>query len=700
MQSQSARTQLQITQSVRMRRWYIAITMLLYMCGIFFVALATYRELVLGDHTFVVLAILVVLLVILCLVHAILTLRRNLRFVQAYAQQEHETHLLGVLLNQLADILECEHLRVQATRTLISTLGYDVATLFLLEQAAGTSQPLLVNVASSTTEAESWRFWGANELTAICLSGQETTLNWSKRHIGEIAEFDFWWQRQQGSIISFFPLIYHGRKIGALGVARHTQEGLNASDISLLRLYAEQLAALLEHAHLYEESREREAFSHAIANIATRLNAATIEPVELSQLICEEGGHALKADYTILYLPDEQDENLQPLTHWSRDMDQRESYIHWPAISLDEPDGQAFYDLQPRLLTLNGTKPLSSSETTHMIGSLIEGDNTWNVRHGPTLRETLWQCGGRSAILTPMMSEGDPIALLIFVREQTARHDWRAFSVFDLPHAQDFGEQAAVAFTNARLYEQLRTAHRRLQELDQMKDQFMGTASHELRTPLTAVQGYIELLSQYDDILPSDERRDFLEKARRGCDELAMLLSNVMDASRLERDVAVRAALLKPVSLKETIENVVLMIEPNLTKERRTLQVEVAEDLSVRADPMRLRQVLMNICANALKYSKPQTPLAIIASAQQEPASMVTIRVKDQGKGIAPEDQERIFQRFFRLEVDVNSPVRGSGLGLYISKRLIEAMGGKIWIESRGIEGEGSTFAIQLPMAG
>jgi signal transduction histidine kinase len=324
----------------------------------------------------------------------------------------------------------------------------------------------------------------------------------------------------------------------------------------------------------------------------------------------------------------------------------------------------------------------------------------WNAQPGSTFREILWQCGGRSAILTPMMSEGDPIALLIFVREQTARHDWRAFSVFDLPHAQDFGEQAAVAFTNARLYEQLRTAHRRLQELDQMKDQFMGTASHELRTPLTAVQGYIELLSQYDDILPSDERRDFLEKARRGCDELAMLLSNVMDASRLERDVAVRAALLKSVSVKETIENVVLMIEPNLTKERRTLRVEVPDDLSVRADPMRLRQVLMNICANALKYSKPQTPLAITASVQQELASMVTIRVTDRGKGIAPEDQERIFQRFFRLEVDVNSPVRGSGLGLYISKRLIEAMGGKIWIESQGTEGEGSTFAIQLPMAG
>ncbi len=77
----------------------------------------------------------------------------------------------------------------------------------------------------------------------------------------------------------------------------------------------------------------------------------------------------------------------------------------------------------------------------------------------------------------------------------------------------------------------------------------------------------------------------------------------------------------------------------------------------------------------------------------------IVVSIADKGKGIAPQDQPRLFQRFYRLETDLNSPVRGSGLGLYISRRLIEAMGGKIWIESSGVVGEGSTFHIQLPMA-
>ena len=243
-------------------------------------------------------------------------------------------------------------------------------------------------------------------------------------------------------------------------------------------------------------------------------------------------------------------------------------------------------------------------------------------------------------------------------------------------------------------------AHKRLQELDQMKDQFMVTASHELRTPLTAVQGYIELLAQFDDQLPWEQRRDFLQKARRGCDELVVMLGNVMDASRLEVEAGIRPALLKRVSVQEAVESILVLIEPQITQEQREIYCHMQPHLFALADPARLRQVLMNISVNALKYSLPETPITFRAQAmkdQKEPC--VVISISDKGKGIAPQDQGQLFQRFVRLESDVNSPVRGSGLGLYISRRLIEAMGGKIWIESKGVPGEGSTFHIQLPAA-
>jgi signal transduction histidine kinase len=119
----------------------------------------------------------------------------------------------------------------------------------------------------------------------------------------------------------------------------------------------------------------------------------------------------------------------------------------------------------------------------------------------------------------------------------------------------------------------------------------------------------------------------------------------------------------------------------------------------VRADPARLRQVLLNLTVNDLKYSYVGTPITFSARTVLDQIPSAIISVMDKGKGIKPQDQAQLFQRFVRLESDLNSAVRGSGLGLYISRRLIEAMVGKIWIESTGINGAGSTFHIQLPLA-
>jgi signal transduction histidine kinase len=216
---------------------------------------------------------------------------------------------------------------------------------------------------------------------------------------------------------------------------------------------------------------------------------------------------------------------------------------------------------------------------------------------------------------------------------------------------------------------------------------------------LTSVQGYIELIAQYDDTLPPEQRREFLHRAQLGCEELTVLLRNVMDASRLEAEAALKPALINSVSVKNILDKVMMMIEPQITRDQREVIVNVPANIFVWADPLRLHQVLMNISTNALKYSLAGTPITFCAERSTEMENAVVISISDNGKGISSQDQARLFQRFYRLESDMNSPVRGSGLGLYISRRLVDAMGGKIWIESRGVPGEGSTFHIQLPMA-
>jgi len=248
-----------------------------------------------------------------------------------------------------------------------------------------------------------------------------------------------------------------------------------------------------------------------------------------------------------------------------------------------------------------------------------------------------------------------------------------------------------------QLYLQVNAANQRLQEVDQLKDQFMMIASHELRTPLICVKGYLELLTEFHDLLPPERHQDILQKAERSCNELAILLNNVMDASYLEINTDIRSTHTEPVIVQDMIQSIMDLIEPHVRREQREVQLHIPPDLAVQGDTERLRQILLNISINALKYSPPRTPL--IFSAQVMPGSEdeVVIRVSDKGKGIAPQDQTNLFQRFVRLESDMNSSVRGSGLGLYISRRLIEGMAGKIWLESSGIPGEGTTVHIQLP---
>jgi len=257
-----------------------------------------------------------------------------------------------------------------------------------------------------------------------------------------------------------------------------------------------------------------------------------------------------------------------------------------------------------------------------------------------------------------------------------------------------FADQFAFTLENARFTAKLRVAYQHQKELDRLKDQFIMTASHELRTPLTAVQGYIELLDTYNYKLPSERRAEFITKAHRGCDELALMVENIMDASRIEVDA--ENINLSRVSLAEPVRHITEILEAVTSRENRAINVDIPADVYVMADELRLRQVLLNLVSNALKYSPAGTDVDVASRTNDE---NVTVRIRDRGLGVPQKDQERLFERFVRLERDMNSSIRGVGLGLYISKQLIEAMGGRIWMESTGKEGEGSVFIFTLKRA-
>ncbi len=252
-----------------------------------------------------------------------------------------------------------------------------------------------------------------------------------------------------------------------------------------------------------------------------------------------------------------------------------------------------------------------------------------------------------------------------------------------------------------RSMEQEHRAYTQQQYLNQMKDQILLNVSHELRTPLTEVYGYLELLMTFSDKLDSATQMTFLRHATEGCEELQLLVNDVLDTVRSDNQP--RMLHLKNVPVAQIVKNVLDNFDPR-TIQNYDLQISIPETLIVQADERFMRQILRNLLSNAFKYTPPQTQLVIDATPDtthlrgNPPSPAICIRVKDSGPGIPPTDMPLLFEKFGRLERDVSSSTRGVGLGLYISKQLVEAMGGEIWVESSGIVGQGSQFCFTLPL--
>lgn len=278
---------------------------------------------------------------------------------------------------------------------------------------------------------------------------------------------------------------------------------------------------------------------------------------------------------------------------------------------------------------------------------------------------------------------------------------------------EEIGVQAGIALSNALLYAKLGEALREAQKSEQLTNNFLMVASHELRTPLTSVQGYLELLTTYAKTLDNETKQHFVDLASHACEELVLLLGNVMDTSRLDYE---RVHLqTERVQLQSAVQHVVEILKPAFTLEQRFLQLDVDKQWYVQADDLRLRQILLNLVGNALKYA-PSSVVAITASSIEQAAleqrlrdaqlalpvatikRFILLAIRDWGTGIAQEDIARLFTKFVRLESAMNSAQRGAGLGLYLCRQLAEAMSGQVWVESSGIAGEGATFFLALPL--
>jgi signal transduction histidine kinase len=300
----------------------------------------------------------------------------------------------------------------------------------------------------------------------------------------------------------------------------------------------------------------------------------------------------------------------------------------------------------------------------------------------------------RAVMVLPLIARDKTLGIMWLVDTKAPRR----FSELEIEQANLISGQAAIAIDNAMLFKQLSQANRqlevsyeRLKSLDSVKMEFFALLSHELRTPLTTIKGYADLLE--DGVLGplNEEQRDKLAKISAGADRLTKIVDNLSDLSGIASRRYTMDIL--PVSLKDLISEVVRGIAFLAERKGVKLTWDVPADLPmVYVDRARISQVILNIINNAIKYTPPGGLIVIRA---QDEKGHVLVSVHDSGIGIPKKDLENIFSGFYHAGYKLSYEYKGAGLGLALSKGIIESHGGRIWAESE--VGKGSTFFFTLP---
>jgi signal transduction histidine kinase len=316
------------------------------------------------------------------------------------------------------------------------------------------------------------------------------------------------------------------------------------------------------------------------------------------------------------------------------------------------------------------------------------------ITNGNPLQVAIIAGGGllksvQTQAIVPIRRENTTIGMLLLENEST-----RLFPEETMHFLARLCDHASIAISNAELYAAAQAANK-------AKSEFVSFVSHELKNPITSIGGFAELLSGGLAGPINDTQKEMLTSIRTGVKRMVTLVSDLSDISRIESGHLQLNIL--PVKLKEVVEEVAETLQPNLDGKSQALQIKIPEHLpSVLTDRNRLVQVITNLVSNANKYTQDGGEFILGAEVcanqwdSQDTSDVMHIWLKDNGIGISDEDQKKIFQKFFRSSDIYATESPGTGLGLNITKKLVEMQGGHIWFES--VLRQGTTFHFTVPI--
>jgi signal transduction histidine kinase len=472
-----------------------------------------------------------------------------------------------------------------------------------------------------------------------------------------------------GTVLSV-PMLKGNDLLGVITIYRLEVRPFTGTQISLVETFADQAVIAIENVRLFTEleARTRD-LARSVDELKTlgevgRAVSSTLDLETVLTTIVSRANHLLGTEAGAIYEYDEGSELF---------------YL------------RATQNLADDVVEMLRAMPLQKGEGA--VGRLAETrepiqipDITQAGAYRSRVRETLLRTGYRALLAVPLLREDHLIGGLVVIRTALGE-----FSPEIVELLKTFATQSTLALQNARLFREIEAKGRQLEAASQHKSEFLANMSHELRTPLNAIIGFSEVLTERMFGELNEKQDEYLKDIYASGQHLLSLINDILDLSKIEAGRMELEA--TDFDLPSAIENALILMRERANRRGVTLGSTLDERLGmIRGDERKVKQVLLNLLSNALKFTPEGGRIDVRAGLHDHVAEM---SVTDTGVGIAPEDQEAVFEEFRQVGT-ADKKVEGTGLGLALSRKFIELHGGKIWVESE--VGEGSTFTFTVPV--